>query len=69
MTETPSMSQKPPSSAGEYAYIYRVLRYTPSLVRDEWINIGILIFDPRSGVRRVLHFHAQADETLLRAAR
>lgn len=75
------MSQKPPNSAGEYTYIYRVLRYTPSLVRDEWMNIGILIFDPRSGARRlrlleeeeefrrVRRFHPQADEALLRALR
>jgi hypothetical protein len=27
-------------------YQYRVLRYMPDLVRDEWINIGILIEQP-----------------------
>jgi hypothetical protein len=68
-------------SAAEYTYVYRVLRYTPSLVRDEWINIGILIFNPRTGerrlrlleegeeYRRVRRFHPQADEALLRALR
>ena len=24
-------------------YTYRVLRYTPNLIRDEWVNIGILL--------------------------
>ena len=24
-------------------YVYRVLRYTPNLVRDEWVNIGVLL--------------------------
>src|SRR6266566_1025968 len=28
---------------------YHVVRYTPNLVRDEWVNIGILLFDPASG--------------------
>jgi len=22
---------------------YRVLRYTPNLIRDEWVNIGVLL--------------------------
>jgi hypothetical protein len=60
---------------------YRVLRYTPNLVRDEWVNIGVLVFDPQSGERRmrlieepgeyarVRRLHPQADEELLRALR
>jgi hypothetical protein len=24
-------------------YVYKVLRYTPNVVRDEWVNIGILL--------------------------
>ena len=28
---------------------YHVIRYIPNLVRDEWINIGILLFDPETG--------------------
>jgi hypothetical protein len=35
--------------ANERAYVYRVLRYAPNLVRDEWVNIGVLVFDPESG--------------------
>ena len=66
---------------GERAFAYRVLRYTPNLVRDEWVNIGVLLFDPQTGERRlrlieeqdeynrVRRLHPQADETLLRALR
>jgi hypothetical protein len=65
----------------ERACAYRVLRYTPNLVRDEWVNIGVLVFDPESGERRlrlieepeeyarVRRLHPQADEYLLRALR
>ncbi len=60
---------------------YRVLRYTPNPVRDEWVNIGVLVFDPRTGERRlrmieepeeyarVRRLHPQADEGLLRMLR
>jgi hypothetical protein len=63
------------------AYVYRLLRYIPNLVRDEWLNIGVLVFDPESGERRlrmiedadeyarVRRLHPQADEALLRALR
>jgi hypothetical protein len=37
----------------EITLIYLVLRYTPNLVRDEWINIGILLFNPATGERRL----------------
>lgn len=60
---------------------YRVVRYIPNLVRDEWVNIGVLLFDPLSGERRlrlideqeeyarVRRLHPQADEALLRGLR
>lgn len=60
---------------------YRILRWTPNLVRDEWVNIGVLVFDARSGDRRlrlieeqeeyarVRRLHPEADESLLRALR
>lgn len=58
---------------------YRVLRYTPDLVRGEWVNIGILLQDPQkrrararlieeeSELVRVRRLHPGADEALLRA--
>ena len=69
------------SAPGEHACAYRILRYTPNLVRDEWVNIGVLVFDPQTGerrlrlmeeeeeYRRVRRIHPQADEGLLRALR
>jgi hypothetical protein len=57
---------------------YHVVRYTPNLVRDEWVNIGILLFDPANGrllqrvveepaeFARVRRLQPTADEELLR---
>jgi hypothetical protein len=56
---------------------YHVVRYQPNLIRDEWANIGVLLFDPASGrVRqrwleepadfaRLRRLHPAADEDLL----
>lgn len=63
------------------ACAYRILRYTPNLVRNEWVNIGVLVYHPASGERRlrlledpgefarVRRLHPHADEALLRALR
>jgi len=60
------------------AFAYHVIRYTPNLIRDEWVNIGVVIHDPAAGkfrVRlieeeaeyaRVRRLHPAANETLLR---
>lgn len=60
---------------------YRIVRYTPNLIRDEWVNIGVLVFDPRTGERRLRlieeqeeyarlrRLHPQADERVLRGLR
>src|SRR5271170_3827519 len=69
------------NDGGARACVYRVLRYTPNLVRDEWLNVGVLVFDSQTGERRlrmiedpaeyarVRRLHPQADEGLLRALR
>src|SRR5487761_132015 len=71
MTEAPTAQALRPCA-------YHVVRYTPNLVRDEWVNIGILLFDPASGrlvqrlveepgeFARVRRLHPAADEELLR---
>ena len=58
--------------------IYRVIRYTPNLVRDEFINIGVILISPaerRARVRlieepaefaRIRRLHPSADEDVLR---
>src|SRR6202050_2787062 len=57
---------------------YRVLRYTPNLIRDEWVNIGLLLEDPAGGrirtrfieepgeLGRARRLHTRADENWLR---
>ena len=69
------------NSSSEKTFTYQVLRYVPNLVRDEWVNIGVLLFDPQSGERRIRmieepeeyarirRLHPAADESLLRALR
>jgi hypothetical protein len=58
---------------------YRILRYTPNLVRDEWVNIGVVLLDSagkRARVKciedaaefaRIRRLHPNADEQVLRA--
>ena len=69
----------PPTPEGPVAY--HVLRYVPNLVRDEWVNIGVLVFNSQTGERRlrliedteeynrVRRLHPWADEALLRKLR
>lgn len=69
----------PPAPEGPVAY--HVLRYVPNLVRDEWVNIGVLVFNSQTGERRlrliedteeynrVRRLHPWADEALLRKLR
>ena len=78
MIENPS-PPAPVSTDREFDFLYSVVRYTPDLLRDEWVNIGVLLFDPRTGDRhfrliedeeefhRVRPLHPQADERLLRS--
>src|SRR6266403_1920232 len=81
MIETSDHQENAEPAGSERACAYRVLRYTPNLVRDEWVNIGVLLFDPGTGERRlrlieeqdeynrVRRLHPQADEAMLRARR
>ena len=78
MAETMKVGEiRPP----EQALAYHILRYVPDLIRDEWVNIGVLVFNPETGERRlrliedqdeynrVRRLHPWADEALLRALR
>jgi len=81
MHEKAVESQDAMPSLAERACAYRVLRYTPNLVRHEWVNIGVLVFDPGTGERRwrfiedqdeynrVRRLHPGVDEALLRKLR
>jgi len=78
MAEVIEMATPRPS---ERALAYHVLRYVPNLVRDEWVNIGVLVFNPQTGERRlrliedqveynrIRRLHPSADEGVLRALR
>src|SRR5260221_229021 len=56
---------------------YHVVRYQPNLIRDEWVNIGVLFLDPATGrvrqrwleeaadLARLRRLHPAADEELL----
>src|ERR1019366_7901614 len=56
---------------------YHVVRYQPNLIRDEWVNIGVLLLDPSSGrvrqrwleepadLARLRRLHPATDEELL----
>ncbi|HUK31578.1 MAG TPA: DUF3037 domain-containing protein [Candidatus Acidoferrum sp.] len=60
------------------AYAYHIVRYAPDLIRDEWVNIGVIAYDPaqpRFRVRliedetdfsRLRRLHPTADEAALR---
>lgn len=61
------------------ALSYRVLRYTPNLIRGEWVNVGVVLEDPQkrrararliedeAEIVRVRRLHPNADEALLRS--
>jgi hypothetical protein len=34
-------------------FVYHILRCTSDLVRDEWVNIGVILFDPLTGALRL----------------
>ena len=65
-------------STNDQTFAYHVLRYSSDLVRDEWVNIGILLFDPMSGEHRlrlvenqdeflrIRRLHPSADEDAIR---
>ena len=78
MAEIMEMGTSQPLEPG---LAYHILRYVPNLVRDEWVNIGVLVFNPETGERRlrliedqveysrVRRLHPTVDEAVLRALR
>ena len=44
------MAEETRTSASELReFVYRVIRYTPNVVRDEWVNIGVILGDAADG--------------------
>jgi hypothetical protein len=50
----------------ERTFIHRILRYVPNLLRDEWVNIGVLLYDPDTGERRLRLVEEEAEYNRLR---
>lgn len=60
------------------SFAYHIIRYTPNLIRDEWVNVGVVIHNPAAGkfrlrmieeeaeYARVRRLHPAADEITLR---
>jgi hypothetical protein len=73
------MSPEPRNDDGLQSLRYRILRYVPNLIRDEWVNVGVLLEEERGTRRamrlieeprelaRVRRVHPDADEDLLRS--
>src|SRR5437879_13539643 len=69
------------SAVDDSKFVYHILRYTSDLVRDEWVNIGVILFDPMTGAlrlrlveeqdeyARIRRLQPRADEDVLRAFR
>jgi hypothetical protein len=65
----------------ERIFVHRILRYVPNLLRDEGINVGVLLYDPDTGeyrlrliedtteFNRVRRLHPSFDESVLRGLR
>jgi Protein of unknown function (DUF3037) len=43
MTENHPLQNHSPVNNELREFVYRVIRYTPNLVRDEWVNIGVIL--------------------------
>src|SRR2546428_12966175 len=41
------------TSANEHGFVYHILCYTSDLIRDEWVNIGVMLYDPLTGALRL----------------
>ncbi|MFZ0820200.1 MAG: DUF3037 domain-containing protein [Candidatus Acidiferrales bacterium] len=60
------------------AFAYHIVRYAPNLIRDEWVNIGVVAYDPaeprfrvrliedESEFSRLRRLHPASDEAALR---
>jgi len=54
------------TSANENQFVYHILRYAPNLIRDEWVNIGVMLFDPLAGDLRLRLVEEQSEYARIR---
>ncbi len=69
------------TTTDEHGFVYHILRYTSNLIRDEWVNIGVVLYDPLTGAlrlrlveeqeeyARIRRLHPAANEDTLRGFR
>ncbi len=43
----------PATASNDHGFVYHIVRYTSDLIRDEWVNIGVILFDPLTGALRL----------------
>jgi hypothetical protein len=60
-------SDNAPAAPTERALVHRILRYVPNLLRDEWVNIGVLLYDPNTGERRLRLIEEEEEYDRLRS--
>src|SRR5437762_1052295 len=49
-----------------HPFAFHVLRYTSDLIRDEWVNIGVLLYDPLTGELRLRLIEGQDEFSRIR---
>ncbi len=54
------------SALDDSKFVYHVLRYTADLIRDEWVNIGVMLFDPLTGALRLRLVEEQEEYARIR---
>ncbi len=54
------------SATNQHGFVYHILRYTSDLVRDEWVNIGVLLYDPLTGALRLRLVEEQEEYARIR---
>jgi hypothetical protein len=54
------------STLDDSKFVYHILRYTSDLVRDEWVNIGVILFDPLTGALRLRLIEEQDEYARIR---
>jgi hypothetical protein len=54
------------TAANEHGFVYYILRYTSDLIRDEWVNIGVMLYDPLTGALRLRLVEEQEEYARIR---
>jgi Protein of unknown function (DUF3037) len=50
----------------DHMLAYHILRYTSDLIRDEWVNVGVLVYDPGTAALRLRLIEGQDEFARIR---